>query len=218
MSQMLGGLSTIPAFQAAVQMQQVRQFIRGRKGEIEPELKEPASPWNYPMRREVYSMPVGRISVQFSSAWVESAFVPAPANARARVTLDWYGQQYVNEFTDVKAAPDLGNPQNATVLLSGSFKGVRAPISIWLSAHTNFFAAGKSLEDAGSQAGVLLVSGEFGKKDWRILGFAGGGKTSFTEASRTAGAKVEGVIDVEVANIPWEDFHLAQLKNSGPQK
>ena len=214
MTKLLQGLSTVPPFQAAPQTQQLRQFIRDRRGQIEPELKQPAQPWSFPLRREVYMTQVGKISAQFTSAWVPSVFVPPPAGAKAQVTVDFYGHRYEGEFTDVKAAPDINNPENAALLLSGSFKGVEVPVSIWLTTHTNFFASGKTLEAAGKQSGIVLLAGDLGKKDWRMLGGGSGGSTRFTEAGMTAGAKVEGMIQTEVLNIPWEDFDLGKLKKA----
>lgn len=214
MTGLLQGLSTVPVFLATPQTQQLHQFIRNRRGEIEPELNQPAQPWNYPTRREAYSTPVGRISAQFKSAWVPSVFVPAPGGAKAQVTLEFYGRRYEGEFTDVKAAPDINNPQNAAVLLSGSLKGVNVLISIWLSAHTNFFASGKSLATAAKQSGVLVVAGDLGKKDWRMLGGGLGGTTRFTEAGMTPNSRVEGTIETEISTIPWEDFDLATLKKA----
>ncbi len=214
MQKLVQGLSTIPEFIAAPQTGQLRQFISGRRSEIESELKQPALAWEYPMRREAYSIPVGKLSVQFKSAWVQNAFVPAPAGAKASVTLDFYGRRYQGDFTDVKAAPDMTNPQNGTVLISGSFKGVEVPVSIWFSASTNLFAPGKSLEAAGQESGILLVAGQIGNKDWRMLGGGWGGSTRFTEAGLTAGAKVEGSLQTEIGNIPWEDFDLAKLRKS----
>ena len=214
MTKLLQGLSTVPVFQATPQTQQLHQFIRNRRAELEPELKQPAQPWSYPMRREVYTAPVGKVSAQFTSAWVPSVFVPAPAGAKARVMFEFYGRRYEGEFTDVKAAPDINNPQNAAVLLSGSLKGVDVPVSIWLSAHTNFFSAGKNLATAAKQSGILVLAGELGKKDWRMLGGGLGGTTSFTEAGMTPGAKVEGTIETEIASIPWEDFDLKALKKA----
>lgn len=208
------GLSTVPPFMASAQTGQLRQFIHDRRGEIEPELKQPAQPWFYPMRREIYLTSVGKVSAQFSSAWVPTVFASAPSEARAKVTFDFYGRRYEGEFTDVKAAPDVNNPQNVAILLSGSFTGVELPVSIWLTAHTNFFAAGKTLETAGRQSGILVFAGGLGQKDWRMLGGGAGGSTRFTEAGMTAGAKVVGTIETEITNIPWEDFDLARLKKS----
>ncbi|HET6409363.1 MAG TPA: CotH kinase family protein [Chthoniobacteraceae bacterium] len=214
MLKLADGFSTIPPLLAAGPTEQLRQFIRTRRSEIEPELKQPAQPWLYPMRREVYSVPVAKVSAEFSASWVPHVFIPAMAGSKAKVTLDFYGRQYAGEFTDVKGAPDITNPQNATVLLTGSFKGVEVPVSIWMSVHTNFFSSGKKLEDAGTQAGILLVAGQFGTKDWRMLASSYGGTTRLTKAERKPGAKVEGVIESELNNIPWEDFDLSKLKKS----
>lgn len=214
MTKLLEGLSTVPEFQAKPQTEQLRQFIHNRRGEIEPELKRPAQPWNYPMRREVYLTPVGKISAEFTSAWVPSVFVPAPAGAKARVTFEFYGRRYEGEFTDVKAARDINNPKNAAVLLSGSLKGVNVPLSIWLSGPTNFFGSGKSLAPASKQSGILIVAGELGKKDGRMLGGGDGGTSRFTEAGMTPDAKVAGTIETEITNIPWEEFDLATLKKA----
>ena len=161
MTKLLQGMSTVPAFSAGPQTQQLHQFISNRRNEVEAELKQPPQLWSFPMRREVYATPVGKVSAQFTSAWVPSVF--HPAGAKAHVTLDFYGRHYESDFTDVKAAPDMSNPQNAAVLLTGSFKGVDVPVSIWLSAHTNFFASGKSLQDARKQSGILVVTGDLGK-------------------------------------------------------
>jgi hypothetical protein len=209
---LVAGQSTLPPLLAAGPTEQLREFIRTRRSQIEPELKQPAKPWLYPMRREVYSVPVGKIKAEFSASWVPHAFVPASRGSKAIVSLEFYGRKFTSEFTDVKGAPDITNPQNATVLLSGSFKDVAVPVSIWLSMPTNLFSAASNLEKAGAQAGILLVAGQFGTTDWRILGSSYAGTSRFTKAERTPGAKIEGVIETEVTNIPWEDFDLTQFK------
>jgi hypothetical protein len=214
LTKLVQGSTTIPPFLAAPQIQQLHQFISNRRGEVEAELKQPPQPWSFPMRREVYSTQVGKVSAQFSSAWVPSVFTPSPAGATAHVTLDFYGRHYQSDFTDVKAAPDISNPQNAAVMLTGHFKGVEVPVSIWFTAHTNFFAAGKTLEAGGKQSAILVVAGDLGKKDWRMLGGGGAGSTRFTQAQMTSGSKVEGTIETEISNIPWEDFDLAALKKA----
>jgi hypothetical protein len=211
MLKLVEGHSTIPALVAAGPTEQLRQFIRNRRREIETELQQPAKSWNYPMRREPYSVPVGKIVAEFTASWVPHAFIPASEGGKANVSLEFYGRKYSAEFTDVKGAPDITNPRNATVLLSGSFKDVALPVSIWLSVPTDHFTVGKDLGGAGAQAGILLVAGQLGTKDWRILGSSYGGATRLTAAERKPGGKVEGVIEAEVTNIPWEDFDLTQF-------
>ena len=125
------------------------------------------------MRRELYSTVVGKVSAGFSSAWVPNAFLPAPAGAKARVKLDFYGRQLVGDFTDVKAMRDFLNPQNTALALSGSFAGVDVPVAIWVNTRTNLFQAGTTLTAGASESVLLLVAGQMGN---RTFGFWGPGK------------------------------------------
>lgn len=206
------GLSTISPFVAMPQVNQLKQFIQNRRGEIEAELKQPPTPWTFPGRREPWSASIGEVSAEFSGEWVSSVFVPAPAGAKAQVTLDFYGRRYVGEFTDVKAAPDLMNPKNAAVMLTGKFEGVNIPVSIWYTISTNQFESGKALPMTGPESGLALVAGQIGKKDWRWLGSSESGSMRFEEATRKSGTKVKGRVQAKISNLPWDDFNLAELK------
>lgn len=181
---------------------------------MEAELRQPAQPWTHPMRRELYSTVVGKVSAGFSSAWVPNAFLPAPAGAKARVKLDFYGRQLVGDFTDVKAMPDFLNPQNAAIALSGSFAGVDVPVAIWVNTRTNLFQAGTTLTAGASESVLLLVAGQIGKPNFRILGAWESGPVRLDHAGKTAGAKVTGSIEAEISTTPWEDFDLAKLKQA----
>ncbi len=214
MEKLIKGLSTVSPFRIMPETSQLKQFIRQRRGQLEAELNQPAVPWNYPARRELYSITVGEVVVEFSSAWVGGVFTPSPRDAKARVTLDFYGRRYSGEFTDVKAAPDFLNPKNAALLINGNFEGVAVPVSIWFSTGTNQFAAGKTLEVGGPENGVLAVAGTLGKKDWRMLAGGESGSVRLDEAGRTSGAKVRGEIRVKLSTGPWEDFDLAGLKKA----
>jgi len=191
---------------------QIRKFISGRKADVESELSKQVS-WSYPMRRELYSTKVGHISADFSTAWQPNAFMNAPSKAAAKIKLSFYGRELTADFTEVKAGPDPGNPENAVLSLSGKFPGIETPVSLWLSISTNEFKAGKSVQ-ASKKNSMLLVSGDWGSPDWRWLGAWGGGTVRLDAASLNDGEKIEGKIDTEISFIPWEDFDLSKFGKS----
>lgn len=214
LTKLTAGLSTVPPFLAGLEIAGLRRFINMRRNVLETELNQPSQPWTHPMRRELYSKVVGKVSADFSTAWVPSAFAPAPAGAKARIELDFYGRQLIGDFTDVKAMSDILNPQNAAIALSGSFDGVDVPVAIWVSTRTNLFRAGNTLTPDTPESVMLLVAGQIGKPDFRILGAWEGGAARLDQADRNVGAKVTGRIEAEVSTTPWEDFDLKKLKRA----
>ncbi|HAB16548.1 MAG TPA: hypothetical protein DCE44_08865, partial [Verrucomicrobiales bacterium] len=199
MEKLTQGMSTTLPFLAGPEKAQLKQFIGARRNILEAELKQSAQPWTYPMRRELYTVVVGKVSVEFSSTWVPSVFAPAPAGAKAQVKLDFYGRQLVGNFTDVKAMPDIANPRNAAISLSGSFPGVDVPVALWVSTKTNLFQAGKTLTAGTADSVLLLVAGQFGQPNFRILGSWESGAVKLDQADQTAGGKVSGNIAAEIS-------------------
>jgi hypothetical protein len=214
LEKLTAGLSTGVPFLAGMEKAQMRQFIQARRGAIEAELRQPAKPWNHPTRREIYSAVVGKITADFSAGWVPSVFVPAPAGGKARVTLDFYGRQLKGEFTDVKVAPDIANPRNTALLLTGSFPGVEVPVSIWISTATNLFRTGATLPPNVPGNSLTLVAGQIGTPDFRLLGFWEAGTVKLEQVGTQPGGKSEGRIAAEISTIPWEDADLAKLKKA----
>jgi spore coat protein CotH len=214
LSDVMKGRSTVPLFQAGMEAGQLRQFINKRRGAIEEDLAKPAEPWTHPMRREIYSAVVGKISADFSCAWVASVRAPAPAGAIAHIKLDFYGRHLTGEFTDVKAMPDILNPHNSAISFTGSFPGVEVPVSIWVSAKTNLFLGGARLTPGPSESVVVLVAGQIGKPDFRVLGTWETGSVKLDHVEKIPGEKVSGNLEAEISTTPWEDFDLAKLKKS----
>jgi hypothetical protein len=212
MEKLTQGLSKVPAYQSGPELAQVKGFIADRRNLVESELKKPAEQWNYPMRRELYSTVVGKITAEFDTAWVPSVFAPAPAGAKARVKLDFYGRQLAGDFTEVKAMPDMSNPRNAAIVLSGSFEGVETPIVIWVSTSTNLFQKGTALKASESNNVMVLLAGQGGQPDFRILGSWESGPIQLDEVEMKEGSKIQGSIQAEISTIPWEDFDLTKLK------
>ena len=208
------GIGKVSLIQFAGEVIQLRRFIATRRDLVQAELKQPAEPWNHPLRREPYSTLVGKVTAEFSTAWVPNVFMPAPAKARAKVTLELHGRKYVAEFTDVKAMPDILNPQNASLSLSGSLPGVEVPVSLWISTPANLFAAGATLSAKTRDNVVVLVAGQIGRPDFRIVGMWESGPVKLDQAARTFGATVSGSINAEIATLAWEDFDLTKLKRA----
>ena len=208
------GLSTVPAFQSGPELEQMREFIRTRRSMVQAELNRPIQPWNFPMRREIYGVTLGTLTADFSTAWVPSPFTPAPSGAKAAVKLDFYGRQWSAEFTEVKAVPDLKDPSKIALSFSGRIAGVELPISFWVAVKTNLFRSGQAVDDA--ETSLLLVAGDWGRPDFRLLAFGEGGTTTIKleEASTQPGGKVRGQIKASLTSTPWEKFDLTQLRKA----
>jgi hypothetical protein len=74
------------------------------------------------------------------------------------------------------------------------------------------FQPGATLKAGEPNSVLVLLAGQFGQPDWRILGAWESGSTRLDEAGTKAGAKIQGSIQSEISSIPWEDFDLAKLK------
>jgi spore coat protein CotH len=216
MVKLIRGRQTEPAIAAVTSQQQMRQFIRDRRGAIEAELHRPAAPWNYPLRRAVYFQDVGKITVKFSTAHVSSFISVPPKWAKARVELDFYGRHYASDFTDVKAMPAPGESGKVFIMFSGSFAGVEAPIYIFVRTNAATFKAGGEQKLDGKETMVGVAAIQPRELDFRLLGSGEVGTIRFTEAGTTAGAKVEGTLQSNVMALPWEDFDLTKLKKAAP--
>lgn len=208
------GLSTVSLLQFAGEVTQLRQFIATRRDLVQAELKQPAVPWNHPSLREPYFTVIGKVTADFNTAWVPNVFLPAPAKAKARVTLEVHGRKHTADFSDVKAMPDILNSQNTALSLNGSFPGVEVPVSIWVSTPNGRFTSGATLSATNRDNAIILVTGQVGKPDFRIFGMWDNGPVKLVQAGRGSGAKVSGTIEAELSYLAWEDLDLTKLKRA----
>jgi spore coat protein CotH len=208
------GLSKVSLLQFAGEVTQLRQFIAARRDLVQAELKQPAVPWNHPSLRQPYFSVIGKVTASFDTAWVANVFLPAPAKAKAHITLEVHGRKHTADFTDVKAMPDILNSQNTALSLNGSFPGVEVPVSIWVSTPNGQFASGATLSATNRDNAIILVTGQVGKPDFRIFGMWDNGPVKLVQAGRTSGAKVAGTIEAELSYLAWEDLDLTKLKRA----
>lgn len=216
MVKLIRGRQTEPALASVTSQQQMRQFIRNRRTDIESELHKPPLPWNYPMRRAVYFQEVGKITVNFSTSHVSSFISVPPKWAKAHVELDFYGRHYAADFTDVKATEIPGEAGKIFIMFSGSFAGVNAPIYIFVKTNASTFKAGGEQKLDGKETLVGVAAIQPRNLDFRLLGSGEVGTLRLSEAGTTSGAKAEGTLHSNVMALPWEDFDLTKLKSAAP--
>lgn len=205
--------STVPNEESTRQVGKVRKFIRDRRAEVDAELNRPAKPWNYPMRRELYVTSVGKISGDFDTRWTAHIGLPAPKAGKGSATIEFYGRQFRCDFDEIKATQDPGDPNHAAVFMSGKLKGVTTPLTVALSIGPEFFHGGRTLTNE-TERSLLFMAGDYGTKDWRILGFGGDGAARLKQAESKNDARVSGSFEIELTNLPWDDFDLTQLKKA----
>ncbi len=204
---------TIPATLVAMGLAQVREFIQGRRAVIEAELAQPAQPWNFPMRTEVYFTKLGTVSATFSGTWITNVVLPRAPDGQGRVELDFYGRHYAGDVIDVKAGPNTDNRAEVTIFATTRFPGVEVPVTVWAIVGTNSFQPGKTLEFTGRETQLGLFAGDLLGDDFRLLAWMGGGGTIQLEhAEPRSGAPMTGKLNGTLTLMPWEDFDLRSLR------
>jgi hypothetical protein len=212
MSKLVRGSVTVPPPVMEQSLVQTRAFIAKRRSAIEGELAQPAQPWNFTLRRSVTFANVGKAKASFATTWTTNLFAPRADKGSATVDLDFYGRHYSGTFTELSAGPDMRDPRNVGIVLSGSFPGVSVPIHLAISTPRPQFKEGTSQELKIWETGATLLAGHFEQDDFRVLGFASTGNLRLNKAGTDEGAQVSGEVEGDVGFLPWEDVALKDLK------
>jgi len=212
MEGLLRGSITIPPPIVQRSLAEVRGFIAKRRSAIEAELAQPAQPWNFTLRRSVTTENIGRAKASFATTWTTNFFGPRADKGTAQVELDLYGRHYSGTFTELMAGPDMRNPRNVGIVLSGTFPGVSVPIHLAISTPSPLFKENTSQELKTWETGATLLAGHFEQEDFRIMGFSSTGTLRLNQTGKKEGASVTGEIEGKIAFLPWEDVDLKDLK------
>jgi uncharacterized Ntn-hydrolase superfamily protein len=205
---------TLPQGLLDLGLNQVREFIRTRRSQVEAELAPPAQPWNFPQRRELHFADLGTISATFSGAWVTNVLGSQAPQGQGRLELEYYGRRYVGEIITVRAGPRSDNVAQVSLYATARFPDVEPPITLWLATDGNLFRSGRSFPITGKETMLSLFAGDLLGDDFRLLAwFGGGGTVELDQAGMEPGAPIRGRVTAGTLTLmPWEDFDLRALK------
>ena len=217
MEKLFSGRATIPPPLVALGLRQVRDFIQGRRAEIEAELQQPAKRWEFPMRKEVYTVNLGKVSATFSGSSVANTWLPRMPQGQGRIEFDYYGRHYAGDVIDVKAGPNRDSVADVSIFATARVPGIELPITVWAVVSTNSFHPGTTVEVTGRKTQLSLFAGDLLADDFRLLAWMGeSGSIQLDQAETRPGAPVSGKLEGALTLLPWDDFDLRMLKAAAP--
>jgi hypothetical protein len=183
------------------EVDKIREFVRDRRDELEPELANPPG-WDFDLRESFCFVTVGTVSGTFDTSFGTLSSPELFSNGTATLTGDLEGSALSPTQIGSKSGLDPDNPGNAQVQLIAQTAPNIFLVFVFNTSVANF-ASGTTLPLAFGPSVGLAIEFDSNTSQSRVLGLFLGGTLELDEAGTADGAAVSGSFSGDVVLIPF---------------